>query len=173
MQQMVQSSAVPDVSSSTRNEIVRKRSATSNDSSFDEGEDNDQSVPKQGTGNSTKVSRSNPLEDQIVKLIETKVDSINANFKKFLKEVKVIKEEIGAYANPALKGTHAKKIPDGSHQDEVFDEQFMNWQIEAQEMKKTLNWSPLDDIMVHSQAFRKAANNEKQSLQPAQRVIFL
>lgn len=167
MQLMVQGSAVPDISSGSKDDIGRKRSATSNDSSLEEGEDNDQSVPKQRTGNLTNVLRSTPLEDHIVKLIETKVDSINDNFKAFLKEVKVIKEEIGTYANPALKGNPRKE---STHQDEPFDEQFINCQMEAQEMKKTLNWSPLDDIMVNSHVFQKAANNEKQTLQPRPRV---
>lgn len=168
MQRMVQ--AVPDISLNVKSDNVRKRSAVSNDSSFDEGEDvQDQSVPKQKTGNAAKVSRSAVLDDQIVKLIDSKVDSINDNFKEFLKEVKVIKEEIGIYVKPLLKGDNVINY-EQSRQNEHFEDQLISWQAEAQEMKKALNWSPLDDIMVHSQVFKKAANNERQSLEPTKQV---
>jgi hypothetical protein len=170
MQNMVQGTVVPDVSDNSKNGIVRKRSTTSNDSSFDEKEDsNDQSVPKQRTKNLTKISRSAALDEHIVQLIDSKVDSINDNFKAFLKEVRLIKEEIGEL-KPRQKRERAVKS-DQTGNDEDFEEQRKNWQAEAQEMKKTLNWSPLDDIMVHSQAFKKAANNERQSLEPVKRVL--
>jgi hypothetical protein len=169
MQQVVQVAVLPDSSIRSKNEIVRKRSATSNDSSIDEREDNnDLSVPQQRPVNS-KVSRSVALDDHIVKLIDSKVDSINDNFKAFLKEVRGIKEEIGDYVKPRPKGENVKNR-EQSGQDEELGEQFMNWKAEAQEIKKTLNWSPLDDIMMHSQVFRKAANNERQSLEPTKRV---
>ena len=169
MQQVVQVAVLPDSSIRSKNEIVRKRSATSNDSSIDEREDNnDLSVPQQRPVNS-KVSRSVALDDHIVKLIDSKVDSINDNFKAFLKEVRGIKEEIGDYVKPRPKAENVKNR-EQSGQDEELGEQFMNWKAEAQEIKKTLNWSPLDDIMMHSQVFRKAANNERQSLEPTKRV---
>jgi hypothetical protein len=168
---MVQGTVVPDVSDNSKNEIVRKRSTTSNDYSCDEREDiNDQSVPKPRTKNLTKISRSAALDDHIIQLIDSKVDSINDNFKAFLKEVKVIKEEIGEYVKPRPKREREIKRDQTGH-DEDFEEQLINWQTEAQEMKKTLNWSPLDDIMVQSQAFKKAANNERQSLEPVKRVL--
>ena len=166
MQQIIQGAVVPDILNS-KFERNRKRSADSRDSSIDDiKDDDDQSVPKLRVKD-LKVFRSNMLEDKVSKLIDSKFESLNVNFQAFLQEIKGIKEGIGAYSKP-------QNISDKSHHDdEDFDKKFVDWRIGAQEMKKTLNWSPLDDIMEHSQAFQKAANNEKQSLKSKQKVIHI
>jgi hypothetical protein len=160
MQQVIQGAVVPDILNS-KFERNRKRTADSRDSSIDDIKDaGDQSVPKVRVKD-LKVFRSNMLEDKVAKLIDSKFESIN------MQEIKGIKEEIGAYSKP-------HNISDKSHHDEEdFDKKFVDWRIGAQEMKKTLNWSPLDDIMEHSQAFQKAANNEKQSLKSKHKVIYI